>query len=153
MIKDGLSSVQFNFVALPVEFEIGEDGLLGHRGRNIHTPNTSLAEFPSHNEPLDPATAHIDNRPDLVALLRLHIHVLLLVLFTNRPIISVVANAVHLLETELLVLALLSDDPYNDVVVLYQDYSHVEVEFTSFWQGLVTVELVSWAVQLLDVVC
>ena len=116
------SRVELNLIVLPIELEIGKQRLLDHRLRDIDASYGSFAELPAHNVPLYDATAHIDNRSYLTCLLWLVMNVGLLVLLTNRAIVPVVADTVHLLETELLVLALLSDHAHHDVVVLDENH-------------------------------
>jgi phage gp46-like protein len=84
-----------------------------------------------------------------VPLLGLDCDVALAVLLADGAVVAVVADAVHLLEGELLLLVLVRDQSHHDVVVLYQHDLYVEVEPPLPRQRLAVEQLVGRAVQLL----
>ena len=112
----------------------------------------ALVALAAHHVPLDLHQTHVYHRPQLVPLLRLDVHVPLLVLLADRPVVSVVAHTVHLLEGELLVFVLIGNHSNHYVVILDQDDPDVEVETSFLGQCLKVVQLVGWAVKLLNLV-
>ena len=147
------SCVQSDLVAFPIQLEVGEELLFCHRMWDQSLPNQKLLHLSTHNVPLNGAVIQIDHSSNLIPLFRLHIDVLLLILLANRPIIAIVAHAVHLLEAELLVFVFFCDYTYYDVVVFDENYAHVEVKFALAWKRLDVEELVGGSMQFLDLVC
>ena len=87
----------------------------------------------SHNIPFHFASIHVHNCSDPVSWAGLHIDVFLFFLFADWPIISIIADTVHLFETELLFFIFVCNNPDNYIVVfdLFDMYIKIELSLAS----------------------
>lgn len=111
-----------------------------------------LGSVSSDQVKLNEGLRDIDHSSDLVVFFGFVAHVDGLVLLANRAIVSVVADAVAMLEGKLLLLVLISDDSDYDVVVLDVDDLDVEVELALLGNWLIVEQLVGRTMQFLHIV-
>jgi hypothetical protein len=143
VILSNTPSVEPHFVALPIQLKVRIKGLFEHRRRYVSTADVVLAVVTFHDVPIHPCARHIHDCSDPVPLFRLEIDILLPVLLADGPVVTIVADTVHFLEAELLLLAFLGYDPDDDVIVLDQNYPHVKVVHSLKRKSLPVVELIS----------
>lgn len=146
-----LSGVQLDFVAFPVEFEVGEEGLFDHGCWDGGCSDLGLLEV-AYEIPIDFVVGHIDGCSNFLSFFGFDVDIFLFVLFADGAVVAVVADAVHFFEAELLLFVFIGDDSDYDVVVLDVYDFEVEEVLSFFGEAFVVEELVGGAVELLDLV-